>query len=174
MMRLESIPEDRIAYRTTDDERFAYDGRSGEILSAYPVHKTPLFQMYESAIRAASSGRGAREGELAEYRAGTKFAELYIRSGLNPFQGISRSDPSRIIVDGAGRAPDALGGSDGAKIALSRIETLLGPSYAILVGICGQEKTITGYATEYQKDWRSVKRKLKAGLSCLAEWFKKN
>ena len=153
--------------RITDDAVLSHNA-SGEILAEYRVHKTPLLRLYAVAIR-----RGWKD-QTAEYEAGKEFGALYRASGLDPWQRAPHSDPTRIVVSGSGKPMDELGGSDRAKMALERIEAFLGPSYAIVEGICGQELSIRDYAWRNQMDRRGVKKRLKAALSRLAEWFRKN
>jgi hypothetical protein len=154
--------------RVTEDFVYAHNA-AGEVLSEYRRHKSPLYRLYEPAILKG------RAGELAEYEAGAKFARLYRESGWDPWQRAPHSDPTRIFVSGAGRAPDELSGSDGAKIALERIEAFLGlATHNILIGVCGQELSVREYASRAQLDRRAVRKRLRNALERLTEWFRKN
>jgi hypothetical protein len=135
--------------------------RAGEVLNTYVRKRPRLYQLWET------NGITTRM-----FKAGEMFAALWTRSGLDPWQRAPHSDLDRPKVDGAGRAPDELGGSDGAKLALFKVEAELGSVlYRVVAAICGRDLSCRSYALEARLDRRYVKKLLREGLSGLAGYW---
>ena len=152
MLRVENLPDSRIAYKVTDELTIAHDKRSGEIANTYRRIIPPLDLWRRNGLR------------QTEYEAGKRYGALW-REVCQP-RSPAHSDTTRIIVDG-GQAPrETHMGRDSdelrdAQQALGDEETI-----TFLNRLCGMEDWPAG-------DKRRFKRKCRKGLEVLAVFWRK-
>lgn len=154
MLRVEDLPDHRIAYKVTDYGTIAHDKRSGEVANVYVRHMAPLDMWKRNG--------GLRE---TEYQAGIRYGALW-REVYQP-RSPAHSDTTRIIVDGGSAAPDirirveSSGEFADAQRAIGDEETS-----AALNRLCGQEDWPVG-------DKRRFKRLCRKGLERLVALWRK-
>lgn len=154
MLRVEDLPDHRIAYKVTDYGTIAHDKRSGEVANVYVRHMAPLDMWKRNG--------GLRE---TEYQAGIRYGALW-REVYQP-RSPAHSDTTRIIVDGGSAAPDirirveSSGEFADAQRAIGDEETS-----AALNRLCGQEDWPHG-------DKRRFKRICRKGLEVLAVFWRR-
>jgi len=163
MLRVENLPDHRIAYKVTEYGTIAHDKRSGEVANVYPRAR----QMTITTLRSM--------GDITDemWAAGWRYHQTYMQSGLAP--RVKCSDPTRPYVDGSSAAPDELLGNDGAKLYLDRLErdVLGAKGRAMLDLICGQDMTMRDYRFISRKRWQAIRRELREHLKELAAWYER-
>ena len=177
-MRLESLPDHSVAYKTTDEGTIAFERHSGEIVNQYLGnirHKPPLDMWRDETKRQVAKSIQYHKGErhlakktadgLTEerYRAGLRYGALW-RQVCRPNSGF-HSDTTRIIVDGRSAPPDlVLYGDSGelldAQRAIGDEETI-----AFLNRLCGSES--------WPEEKRRFKRICRKGLERLADHWRR-
>lgn len=174
MLRVENLPDHRIAYKVTEYGTIAHDKRSGEVANTYGNRRliSPLKLWHTNTMRVLAKAikyhkpprRIAKIKEIGIdqelYDAGQRYGALW-REVCQP-RSPAHSDTTRIIVDGGSAIPDPVDYMAGdselreAQQAIHDEETV-----AFLNRICGMEDWPSG-------DKRRFKRKCRRGLETLA------
>ena len=151
MLRVEDLPDHRIAYKVTDYGTIAHDKRSGEVANVYVRHMAPLDMWKRNG--------GLRE---TEYQAGIRYGALW-REVYQP-RSPAHSDTTRIIVDGGSAAPDErnmLARANVGEFADAQAEIRDEETITALNRLCGMDDWPAG-------DKRRFKRICRRGLETLA------
>lgn len=160
MLRVEDLPDARIAYKTTGAETIAYDSRSGEVANTYVRHKSPLDIWYGKD----TPGEGKKGLRGLEYAAGLRYGALW-REVCQP-RSPAHSDTTRIIVDGGGSPPDMVAWRGNGELAAAQQEIADEETITFLNRLCGMEDWPEG-------DKRRFKRKCRKGLEALARLWRR-
>ena len=174
MLRVENLPDHRIAYKVTEYGTIAHDKRSGEVANTYGNRRliSPLKLWHTNTMRVLAKAikyhkpprRIAKIKEIGIdqelYDAGQRYGALW-REVYQP-RSPAHSDTTRIIVDGRGAPPTSAefyarsGELSDAQTAVGDEETT-----TFLNRLCGLEDWPAG-------DKRRFKRLCRKGLERLA------
>lgn len=180
-MRLESLPDHSVAYKTTDEGTIAFERHSGEIVNLYlgnVRHKPPLDMWRDETKRVVAKAIQYHKGERqvaailddgldeAKYQAGLRYGKIWRQAWRH--KSPPHSDTTRIIVDGgpAAHEPHIPVGRDWE--ALEELAAVVGDAETsrFLDRLCGHEDWPKG-------EKRRFKRICRKGLERLADHWRK-
>ena len=176
MLRVENLPDHRIAYKVTEYGTIAHDKRSGEVANTYGNRRliSPLKLWHTNTMRVLAKAikyhkpprRIAKIKEIGIdqelYDAGQRYGALW-REVYQP-RSPAHSDTTRIIVDGGSAAPDErnmLARANVGEFADAQAEIRDEETITALNRLCGMDDWPAG-------DKRRFKRICRRGLETLA------